>query len=85
MIFTQKNYKMKAINPKNQAKLNKAIYWLKRCNELNDLRNFADDNGDQKSFYKLDDLCAKAFDKYLDYCGELPKNQVKAIEKSELY
>ena len=76
---------MQAINPKNQAKVNKAIYWLKRYNELNDLRNFADGNEDQKAFDKLDALCAKAFDKYLDYCGDLPKNQVKAIEKSELY
>ena len=76
---------MKAINPKNQAKVNKAIYWLKRYNELNDLRNFADDNEDQKSFDKLDTLCAKAFDKYLDYREELPKNEILAIEKSELY
>ena len=49
---------MKAINPKNQAKVNKAVYWLKRHNELNDLRNFADGNEDQKSFDRLDALLA---------------------------
>ena len=76
---------MKAINPKNQANVNKAIYWLKRYNKLDELRNFADGNGDEKSFTKLDSACAKAFDKYLEYCDALPMREVKAIEKSALY
>ena len=76
---------MKAINPKNQTKLNKAIQWLKKYNEADTLRNLADGEGDVKAFNKHEKECEKAFNKYLDYVSELPKNQVKAIEKSELY
>lgn len=76
---------MKAINPKNQKQLDKAIKALIKYNELNDLRNEADGNGDEKLEKKLERLCEVSFDKYLELSGELPKGQIKAIEKSELY
>ena len=76
---------MKAINPKNQTIVNRAIQWLKKYNEADTLRNLADSEGDVKAFDKYEKECEKAFNKYLDYVSELPKNQVKAIEKSELY
>lgn len=77
--------KLIAINPKNQSKLNKATSWLEKYNKFNDLRDLADNNDDVKALRKYEKKCEEAFDKYLDACGELPKNQVKAIEKSDLY
>ena len=76
---------MEAINPKNQTTVNKAIQWLEKYNRADILRNVADGEGNEKAFNKHDMECEKSFNKYLEYISELPKNQVKAIEKSELY
>lgn len=76
---------MEAINPKNQTTVNKAIQWLEKYNRADILRNVADGEGNEKEFNKHERECEKAFNKYLEYTSELPKNQVNAIEKSELY
>jgi hypothetical protein len=74
-----------AINKAHQSKMNKATKWLAKYNELNNQRDNADDNGDEKLYKKFDRLCANAFDKYLDIVTELPKRERLLIEKSELY
>ena len=76
---------MEAINPKNQTTVNKAIQWLEKYNRADTLRNIADGEGNEKDLNKHERECEKAFNKYLEYTSELPKNQVNAIEKSELY
>jgi len=76
---------MKAINPKNQALVNKAIQWLEKHNAFNDQRNIADDIGDEKAYNKLDKKCESSYDKFLEYMEELPKNQQNLIYKSDLY
>ena len=76
---------MEAINPKNQKQLDKALKYLKAHNAYDLQRNAAEDNEDFKSFQKFDRLCASTFDKYLGAIEDLPKNQIAAIEKSDLY
>tara|TARA_R110000822_G_scaffold156605_1_gene296385 strand:+ start:489 stop:719 length:231 start_codon:yes stop_codon:yes gene_type:complete len=76
---------MKAINPKNQSIVNKAVNWLEKHNKADDLRNIADSDGNEKEFKKYDKECENTFNKYLEYMSELPKNQQKAIEISDLY
>lgn len=72
---------IKALNAKNQKLVNKASKLLIAYNSLNDLRNIADGNGDEKAYNKLDKQCENAFDRYLWACDELPKREVKNIEK----
>ena len=66
---------------KNQTNVNKAIYWGMKYNQLNDLRDKADDIGDEKAYRKYDRQCEAAFDKHLDYMSELPKSEQKKVEK----
>jgi hypothetical protein len=73
-----------AINKKHQSKVNRAIKTLVRYNALNDLRNIADDNGEEKLYKKLDRQCLNTFDKYLDIVNELPAREKIQIEK-EIY
>lgn len=70
---------------KNQSALNKAIQWLEKYNIANDRRDDADVDGNIKIYNKYDRVCEKAFDKYLDWCNELPKYEISRIEKSEIY
>jgi len=80
------NYK--GIDIKNKANLKQvksAVNWLIKHNEADRLRNIADGDGDDKAYNKHDRQCEKTFDKYLEYCEELPKYQIKLIEKSILY
>lgn len=72
---------LKAINPNNQSLVDKALRYNKRYDELNNLRNEADDNDNKKSYRKYDKMCVDVFDKYLDAYGSLPKNQQQAIDK----
>jgi RNA binding exosome subunit len=72
---------MQAITAKNQKTVNKCVKAHERYNELNDMRNAAEDNDNMKLYAKLDKQCANAFDKYLEFLYELPKNQQQAIEK----
>jgi len=80
------NYK--GIDIKNKANLKhvkSAVNWLIKHNESDRLRNIADGKGDERAYNKHDKQCQKTFDKYLEYCEELPKYQIKQIEKSILY
>jgi hypothetical protein len=70
-----------AINPKNQSLVNKAVKYLQKYYELNDLRNVADDNGAEKELKKYNRMCEDVFDKYLDALAELPKGQQQIIDK----
>jgi hypothetical protein len=72
---------MKAINPKNQTTVNRCLKALDRYDHLNNLRDIADGNGDEREYSKLNKQCEEAFDRYLTYLHELPKNQQKQIEK----
>jgi len=76
---------MKAINKAHQSKVNRAIKHLTKYNELNNLRDLADGNGDEKEYRKLDRQCVLAFDKYLEIVMEIPMRERTQIEKSELY
>jgi hypothetical protein len=73
--------KIQAITSKNQSKVNKAVKYLVKYNDLNDLRNIADDNDNMKDVSKYNRLCEDAFNKYLESMYYLPKNQQKVIEK----
>jgi hypothetical protein len=80
------NYK--GIDIKNKANLKhvkSAVNWLIKHNEADRLRNIADGDGDERAYNKYDRQCEKTFDKYLEYSEELPKYQIKQIEKSILY
>lgn len=72
---------IKAINPKNQSLVNKAVKYLQKYYELNDLRNVADNNGAEKELKKYNRMCEDVFDKYLDALAELPKGQQQIIDK----
>lgn len=73
---------IKIINPKNKSLVNRAVSNLIKYNEANRLRDIADGDGDDKAFRKLERRCEVLFDKYLSIVDELPKNQVKLIEKA---
>ena len=80
-----KNMTISAINKKNQKAVNKAVKLLIAYNQLNDLRNLADDDCNQKLIEKLDNKCSNAWDKYNDAIYDLPKREIEQIEKSDLY
>jgi hypothetical protein len=70
-----------AINPKNQKLVNRVAAQLAKYNALNDQRDAADNNGEERLFNKLDRQCEKAFDKYLELSELLPARELKRIEK----
>ena len=70
-----------AITKKNQSLVNRATKWMSKYNELNNLRDAADDEDNLKEFKKLDRQCAAAYDRYLDVCFQLPKREITQIEK----
>jgi len=72
---------VKAINKKHQSMVNKAIKYNALYDELNELRNNADDIGVEKLFRKYDRMCENAFDKFLDAMNELPNREQKNIMK----
>jgi hypothetical protein len=76
---------MQSKTVKNKVLFNKVIKALNNYNMLNNLRDLAYNNGEDKEFKKLDNKCLKAFDKYLDLLNELPKYEQTRIEKSDLY
>lgn len=76
---------MKAITAKHQANVNRAMLWLEKYNAFNDQRDQADGDGDEAFYRKLDTKCERAFDKFLTYMDELPKNQQKVIYNHPLY
>jgi hypothetical protein len=74
-----------AINKTHQSKVNKAIKYLVKYNTLNNLRDKADNDGEEKTYRQLDRKCADVFDKYLDVISELPKREKINIETSKFY
>jgi ribosome assembly protein YihI (activator of Der GTPase) len=80
-----KNMTITAVNKKHQKQVNKAVKCLIAYNNLNDLRNLAYDDCNEKLVEKLDNKCAIAWDKYYDAKFDLPKREVDQIEKSDLY
>jgi hypothetical protein len=80
-----KNMTITAVNKKHQKQVNKAVKCLIAYNNLNDLRNLAYDDCNEKLTEKLDNKCAIAWDKYYDAIYDLPKREVDQIEKSDLY
>lgn len=78
---TSSSNKLTAGTKRNQANLNKAIYWGMKYNEINDLRDRAYDSGDEKAYRKYDRMASNAFDKHLDYMSELPKKEQARVER----
>ena len=79
---------LQAINPKNQAKVNKAVAYLTKHNALNNQRDAIEGEfgEDSKQWRAIDKKCHSAFSNYLEICwDDLPKYEVKAIEKSNIY
>lgn len=85
MNTQETNKQTKAISPKNQSNLNKAIQWLEKYNKANDLRNMSDDEGNEKLFIKHEKACEHSYNKFLEYMEELPKSQQNKVYKSNLY
>jgi hypothetical protein len=82
---TPETLTIKAINKKNQVRVNRAVRALISHNKYNDLRDIAEGNDDEKELRKYNRLCEKTFDTFLDHMWYLPKNQQNVIYKSELY
>ena len=76
---------VQAINPTHQPTVNRAVKKLIKYNELNELRNIADDNAETKLFPRLNKQCQKAFDEYQEVLYELPEREQINIEKSNIY
>tara|TARA_B110000971_G_C19975660_1_gene484811 strand:- start:190 stop:459 length:270 start_codon:yes stop_codon:yes gene_type:complete len=82
---------VKAVNPKYQSVVNKAVNWMEKYELANDQRNIASDNSehdyeeDDKLWRKWDRRCIKAYDKYLEYMEELPKREQDKVERRFTY
>jgi hypothetical protein len=76
---------MESKTVKNRVLFNKVVKALNNYNVLNNLRDSADNEGNDKEFKKLDNKCLNAFDKYLELLEQLPKYEQVRIEKSDLY
>jgi hypothetical protein len=76
---------LKAIHPKHQATVNRALFHLIKYNEANDLRDKYDGEGDLKNFKVQDSICEKRFHRYESITSELPKREVNNIESSKFY
>lgn len=76
---------MEAKTVKNSKLFNKVIKALVKYNKLNNLRDKASDEGNEKEYNKLDKKCEIAFDNYLELLQELPKYEQTRIENSNLY
>jgi hypothetical protein len=85
ITFKPKLKNMESLNVKNSKLFNKVLKSLVKYNELNNLRDKANDEGNDKEFNKLDKKCEIAFSNYLELLQELPKYEQKRIENSELY
>ncbi len=74
-------------NTKNKRAFNAAIRALVKYNQLDNQRNEIDGEfgSESKQYERIDRKCQDAFDRYQEWCDELPKYEVKRIEQSELY
>lgn len=75
------NISLTAFSKKNQSKVNKALYWGAKYNVLNDARELAYNEGDERLHRSLDNKCLNTYDKYLEYFDVLPKREQKRVEK----
>lgn len=80
-----KQFTFKAKTPQNQAILNRTVKALVKYNNLNNQRDFADNDGDEKLYRKLNRQCEIAFDKYLELAEGLPKYERVKLENSDVY
>jgi uncharacterized protein HemY len=76
---------MQAKTVKNSKLFNKVLKALNNYNKLNNLRDEADNNGNEKEYKKLNKRCEISFSNYMELLEELPKYEQKRIEKSEMY
>ena len=76
---------MKAKTKLNQSLLNRVVKALVKYNALNNQRDIADNDGDDKMVTKLNNKCENSWDKYQELLQDLPKYEQKRIEKSDLY
>ena len=76
-----------AVNKKNQSLVNKATTWLSKYHSCNDARDIISNliGEEGREWDKINDKCESIWDKYEEYLDELPKYEIKNIEKSELY
>lgn len=73
--------KVKAINKKYQPLINKILSWNDKYEILNEQRDKADDDGNERLFNQLDKKCENAFEKVIEYLEELPAREKKNVEK----
>lgn len=76
---------MQAINSKNQGKVNMCVKALIAYNELNNQRDDADGQGDEKLVNVLNRKCEAKFNRFTELLESLPKYEQKPILASELY
>ena len=81
---------MKAKTKANQNNLNKAISWLAKYNAFNDQRDLVENEqehagDDTTAWRRINKKCEDSYERYSEYCDELPTYEVTRIEKSELY
>ena len=72
---------IQSIHPQHQSMVNKATTWMAKYDLNNDLRDKAEGLDDERLVAKYDKLCERAYNKYLEYCDELPKREVANMEK----
>jgi hypothetical protein len=75
------NRPLKALSAKNQKNVDKAVYYDALYDNLNDERDRADNDGNERLKRQLDRKCEVAFDKYLDYLNALPMGERNRVEK----
>ena len=78
------------MNKANKTKFNKAIRKLIKYNQLNDLRNRAENEDldireNERLFERLNRRCEDAWNDLYEAMEELPKYEIKRIEKSDLF
>lgn len=72
---------IQSINPRHQSMVSKATTWMAKYELNNDLRDKAEGIDDERLVAQYDRLCERAYNKYLEYCDELPKREVANMEK----
>tara|TARA_R100000951_G_C2566580_1_gene157356 strand:+ start:187 stop:444 length:258 start_codon:yes stop_codon:yes gene_type:complete len=78
---------LKPISAENKFLFNKAVAWLIKHNNFNDLRDKIDGEfgEDCKEWRAINRKCESSFDKFETYLDELPEREQKVILKSNLY
>tara|TARA_B100001094_G_scaffold332546_1_gene405121 strand:- start:3705 stop:3956 length:252 start_codon:yes stop_codon:yes gene_type:complete len=78
---------LKPISAENKSLFNKAVAWLIKHNNFNDLRDKIDGEfgEDCKEWRAINRKCESSFDKFETYLDELPEGEQEVILKSNLY